>query len=137
MKVLILVTLLLRSSWSLTFSEYKVLFNKTYDGLENLQRESIFNIQSNLILNHQNMFRSARESYTVDFNHITDTGFNDKFRKSFEALPNDMDLPTGEGVVIYRDLVPDSFHLEIPPTEILDQSEFFFYQSVECFQHLQ
>lgn len=100
------------------------MFNKTYEVLENTQRETYFAIQSNLILNHQSLFKIGLESYDVDCNQITDTGFNDKFRRSFELLPSDVHIPSGEDVVIYRDLVPDSFELEIPPTEILDQSEF-------------
>lgn len=125
MKVLMVVALLLRSSSSLTFGEYKEMFNKTYENMEHNQRGAIFSIQSNLILNHQNMFKSGIESYNVDYNPITDTGFNDKFRRSFEALPKNVVLPTGEDVVIYRDLIPDVFELELPPTEIFDQSEYW------------
>lgn len=123
MKVLILGVFLLGTSSAITFKEYKNLFNKTYEGLEHSQREAYFIFQTSLITNHQSAFKVGRESYNVDHNQITDTGFNDLYRRSFDALPSFMDLPEGKEVVIYREQIPENFYLEVPPTDIFDQSE--------------
>lgn len=123
MKVLFFVTVLLGSSWSLTFVEYKATFNKTYKGLESNIREGIYNLQSILIREHQYLFRVGVQQYSVDFNHLTDTGFNEKYRKSFEVLPSDVQISNGKNTVISKDSVPTNFTLKMPPTEILDQSE--------------
>lgn len=126
MKVLLCLVILftLGSSQSLTWKEYNERFGKTYEGVEHNQRMVFFTNQHNLIVAHNKQFEAGAQTFKMDYNALTDSGFAYNFNQCFKPIIWS-NFPKGTPISVDTNNLPKSFELETKGVLVTDHSEYF------------